>query len=334
MARVLVTTAYADPEPLATFRRFVSLDRFGAHQPVTDAHDADVILFVENSHYADDYFYRRLKRHRLVKAHREKCFMYNEKDRVWCVLPGLYPSICRRHYDPSRVRSGAYVQVKNPLVGAAETRRIEPDLLFSFMGQVRSPLRRALMRLGHPRACLEDTSGAFQAFSGDPPRWTLVRRYAEVVGRSRFVLCPRGGGQCTFRLFETLSAGRVPVILADQWVPPRGPAWEEFSVRVPEREIESIPARLEQLEHDWVEMGRRARLEWERWFSPEVLFHRMVETCLELKARRRLPEWLRQRLPTRGGVEVALRFGLGRLRSGARCRASSPGPSDSPPCLP
>lgn len=313
MVRVLVTSAYPDPEPITTFRRFVEMDRFGAHQAVPDAEDADVILFVENSHYVDDYFYRRLKRHPLVRAHRERCFMYNEKDRVWCVLPGLYPSICRRHYDASRLRGAAYIRVVNPLVGAEETRRAEPDLLFSFMGQVGSPLRRAVMRLAHPRAHLEDTSGSFRAFSGDPPRRTLVQRYAEVVGRSRFVLCPRGGGQSSFRLFESLSAGRVPVILADQWVPPQGPAWDECSLRVAEREVGSIPDRLEALERDSAEMGRRARQEWERWFGPEVLFHRMVETCLDLRARRRAPEWLRQRLPTLGGVEGALRFGAASL---------------------
>ena len=49
--------------------------------------------------------------------------------------------------------------------------------------------------------------------------------------------------------------GRVPVIVSDQWVPPDGPDWESFSMRVKEREVDTIPAMLEaaQLTHrPWV----------------------------------------------------------------------------------
>jgi hypothetical protein len=37
-------------------------------------------------------------------------------------------------------------------------------------------------------------------------------------------------------------------------------------------------------------MGELARKEWEEWFSEEVLFHRLVELCLDIKSKRKLPE--------------------------------------------
>jgi hypothetical protein len=37
-------------------------------------------------------------------------------------------------------------------------------------------------------------------------------------------------------------------------------------------------------------MGSLARREWEQWFSDQVLFHRLVELCLDIKARRKIPE--------------------------------------------
>jgi hypothetical protein len=34
--------------------------------------------------------------------------------------------------------------------------------------------------------------------------------------------CPAGIGPATYRLFEAMELGRVPVILSDEWVPRKG----------------------------------------------------------------------------------------------------------------
>ena len=39
-------------------------------------------------------------------------------------------------------------------------------------------------------------------------------------------------------------------------------------------------------------MGELARKEWEEWFSDEVMFHRVVDLCLDIKQKRRVPESL------------------------------------------
>ena len=80
-----------------------------------------------------------------------------------------------------------------------------------------------------------------------------------------------------------MKAGRVPVIISDQWVPPKGPAWETFSIRVKENQVSRIPALLEQCELEAEAMGRGARVIWEEWFSKETVYHRIVEWCLSLK---------------------------------------------------
>src|SRR5205814_4510048 len=60
--------------------------------------------------------------------------------------------------------------------------------------------------------------------------------------------------------------------------------------RVRERDFEGIPKMLEDRESEAVAMGELARKEWERWFSEEVLFHQLVELCLDIKRKRRIPE--------------------------------------------
>ena len=107
---------------------------------------------------------------------------------------------------------------------------------------------------------------------------------------SRFTLCPRGAGTSTFRLFETMKAGRVPVILSDDWVPPEGPAWSSFSITVPEHHVNRLPGILEAHEHAADVMGRTARQEWDLWFSETASFTRIVDWCLSIQQSRRLPE--------------------------------------------
>ena len=141
----------------------------------------------------------------------------------------------------------------------------EPDLLFSYLGRLGHPVREAIVQLRHPRALIEDTSRLSFFGAATEEVSAQKRRYADVLRRSKFVLCPVGSGASSFRLFETMAAGSVPVIVSDSWVPPLGPKWEDFSVIVPERKLRDIPAILEIRERDFTSMAKAARAAWEEW---------------------------------------------------------------------
>jgi exostosin family protein len=148
--------------------------------------------------------------------------------------------------------------------------------------------------LRHPRSFFQDTSADYQdVLHGRMEEAELRkfwRRYAETMHASKFVLCPRGLGVSSVRLFDTMRIGRVPVILSDDWVEPNGPSWEKFSIRIPEAKFKCIPDLLEKRETQAVEMGLMARKQWEDWFSIDVCFHRVVQWCLQIKNERRVPE--------------------------------------------
>jgi hypothetical protein len=167
--------------------------------------------------------------------------------------------------------------------------------LFSFMGSLRNaPIRPKLATLSHPQMFFQNTTEDFDRVMHQEmnpgERLDYERRYAELTKASKFVLCPRGLSASTVRLFETMRMGRVPVILSDRWVAPEGPRWEDFAIRIPENEFRMVPRLLEEREPEAVEMGECARREWERWFSDEVLFHHLVELCLDIQNKRRIPE--------------------------------------------
>lgn len=97
-----------------------------------------------------------------------------------------------------------------PLFKGAEQWALHPkDILVSFMGrldgasdanQVRSKMYAALKDVAH---------------FGCGPNWR------EVMARSTFTLCPRGLGRASFRMYEALAAGSIPVYIWDdrEWLP-------------------------------------------------------------------------------------------------------------------
>ena len=80
-------------------------------------------------------------------------------------------------------------------------------------------------------------------------------------------------------------------------MPPDGPDWDSFLVRIPEREVGRLSTLLRELDPTVPSRASAARREWEAWFAPDVLFHRICEACEDMQ-RRRLPLWVTQGLCT------------------------------------
>lgn len=301
MARVVLLSATpADDKsgfnlaPLRDLQQSAELDRFQIHSVIPDAEAADLIIFAES--YGAGQYFERLRRHPLVREYREKTFLFCSNPFVIPFLPGVYTGVEKR-WSSSRVRSGFYLGRTRNEFTTFDPPAHDLPYLFSFMGAIpNAPVRRRLATLTHPRSFFQNTSHEFDKILGGKmdrrERLDYDRRYAELTKATKFVLCPRGLSVSSIRLFETMRMGRVPVILSDDWVPPSGPHWESFSILIKESEFARIPPLLEQREAESVTMGNLARKEWEEWFSDEVAFHRIVESCLDIASERRIPESL------------------------------------------
>jgi hypothetical protein len=278
----------ADPKAhldLEQMRASARADSFGVHTAVDDPATADLILFVETSGAAG-YYFEAVRRNPVFRRHRAKSYLFSSTDRVIPFLPGVFASIERRWYWPRWTRSGHYLGV-HERPGLQYDLEAKPVRLFSFLGTASAdPVRAQVLALDHPEGQIFDAGAeAGEVAAGlreAPSPSEYLERYVRSIEESAFVICPRGGGTSSFRLFETMMLGRVPVIVSDQMVLPSGPRWEEFALRVPEGEVASIPALLEARRDDAAAMGGLARETWLEWFSPQAGFHRTVEWCLEL----------------------------------------------------
>ena len=296
-------------------------DRFGVHHLAADPAAADIVLFVE-THWEAGHYFQSVRKHAVYREHRSKSYLFSSADKIVPLLPGVYASVEARWYRAAWTRSGHYVDVKE----RDELRYVEdhsPSHLFSFVGATANhPLRRRIIGLRHPEALLVDAgaqSAAIESRDRSPElqaEWR--RRFADAIQDCAFVLCPRGGGTSSRRIFESMMLGRVPVIVSDGWVPPQGPDWESFSLRVPEDRVEAIPVLLEARAADAAEMGSRARSQWLEWFSEAASFHRVVGWCLDLErfsaqraGLRRYEPRLQMLRPYHGARAVAKRVGHG-----------------------
>jgi hypothetical protein len=301
MAEIFLLSASPDDDrsdfnlaPLLEMQECAAVDRYGVHSLTDDPKRAGLIIFVE--FYGGGWYFERVRQHALVRQYREKCFLCCSNPFVIPFLPGVYTGIEKR-WASARTRPGFYLgRTKNMFTTYTPA---SPDLpyLFSFMGAVRNaPVRQKLASLRHARSFFQNTTEDFDRVLHQTmdrrERLDYDRRYAELIKASKFILCPRGLSSSSVRLFETMRMGRVPVILSDDWIAPSGPLWKEFAIRIPEKDVGRIPELLEKREPAALAMGERARKEWEDWFSDEVLFHRLVELCLDIQRNRKLPESL------------------------------------------
>lgn len=65
----------------------------------------------------------------------------------------------------------------------------------------------------------------------------LESEYNELLGRSRFSLCPKGAGPGTIRFWESLKCGSIPILISDSVILPSDWDWSKTILRIPEKSI-------------------------------------------------------------------------------------------------
>jgi hypothetical protein len=278
---VLVADVTGGPlvnRPAERLRELAALGDRRQYELVDDPERADIILFPQCHMLGGDWRMRAIREHPFTKRFAAKTFVYDERDRPWCLRPGAYVSMSARRFDPSVQRACGYYGVpefQHPSDTAT-------DLLFSLIASPTHPSRRALFGLRGPDSIVEEVR-RFAFFDPSSPGFEARREhFRRTLSRSRFVLCPRGRGTSSIRLYETLSAGRVPVIISDDWVPPDGPEWSSISIRWPEGRRAGLVDALRSHDREWEAMSRAALDTYRAFFAPAVAFDRISAICEDL----------------------------------------------------
>lgn len=256
--------------------------------------DADIILIVD---IFESNLYSGLRRNRVWRQWPEKSFSYCEGDYPPRFLRGLQSSARKSTSGSGRFRGCAYPVHQrcypNPCLLPAEGANEDKDLLFSFAGRASHPIRKELFSLKWPGCdvLIEDTSHYRHFHDEAQNREEAHAHFWDLAQRSKYVLCPRGTGVSSVRIFEMMEAGIAPVIISDDWLPPSGPNWEEFALFVSEKEIAGIYAKVKAHESEFAQRGAAARRAWECFFSPEKYWDLLLASIREIEKEQKLPEY-------------------------------------------
>jgi len=104
--------------------------------------------------------------------------------------------------------------------------------------------------------------------------------FIKTTAFSKFSLAPRGYGKSSFRLYEIMQLGSVPVYISDDHYLPWEDElnWKDFCVLIKESEIEHLDEILRSIKEDeyedMLEIGKRV---YEKYFTMEGMYQNILK---------------------------------------------------------
>lgn len=157
----------------------------------------------------------------------------------------------------------------------------EKKILCSFLGSLNTHGIRYIMNdvlNGIPGFHIEEVNTRTSDYQ------PLYKKFLGITEKSYFVLCPRGYGSTSFRLYEAMQLGCVPVYVSDEhWLPfQQYVDWRGFAVVIRPDEIRGLPDMLKAIMDSgkYADMRKTAIETYEKYFTYEGCF-RTIKRMLE-----------------------------------------------------
>ena len=150
-------------------------------------------------------------------------------------------------------------------------KEVNKDIFCSFVGTIS---HNASARVKLYKTYYDDNSFYFN----EPRMWTdkvqndHLKEFIYTTQRSIFSLCPRGYGKQSFRFYEVMQLGSIPVFIYNpEWFPfKKYIDWSEFAVCIHEDEIPNLKSKLESYsEKDIENMLKRGKEVYNEYFTME-----------------------------------------------------------------
>lgn len=124
------------------------------------------------------------------------------------------------------------------------------EILCSFVGSLTHHLRNTMIN-----ALKNDSDFVFET----DPHWSPIvssdkqNKFIEITCNSKFVLCPRGYGRNSFRFYEVLKLGSIPIYVWDdiEWLPYKDDMdYDTFCISININEIHNLKNLLKSIDCD------------------------------------------------------------------------------------
>ena len=283
--KVRVHVAYVSGAPLRRYERDYVPQLLGELSQGSSAHRfevetnpaaADLIVLWEGFEYKSPTYVDILEQDPLIQKYADRICVINYDDHPEGFLAGLYTSLEQPFFDSRIHRIWPFFLMNNARVYNPPPDVASPERkwLFSFTGAVSHPIRRKIFDLYSESSSeyhVEHIKKWYDHGDGEKDHFISVAR------NSSFCLCPHGYCSYTPRITEVMALGRVPVIIADDWIPFSFEEKDPYYVQVPEKDLANLPEILRARAKDAGEIGRNARRLWEKYCSPEKRAAALIE---------------------------------------------------------
>lgn len=150
----------------------------------------------------------------------------------------------------------------------------EKTTFCSFVGSMTHPIRAKMENELRGRAGFQFYSKGWTPEISTTGRDLFLKKTAE----SMFSLCPRGYGATSFRFYEALQLGAVPIFIFNKpWFPFEDVVdWEDFSIRVHESKIKHIPDILVEFAPFADKMAKAGQEAYYKFFSLEATTNQII----------------------------------------------------------
>jgi hypothetical protein len=255
---------------------------------VIEAHPAraDIIILLESAEYKTVEYLDILENDPLIQKHADRVYTINYDDHPEGMLAGLYTSLEEPFFNPEIHGIWPVLFMNNPLVydlTQTDICRSRPSRLFSFTGAESHEVRKRLFALFSQPSSERRVERVTKWYNHDD---SDRRHFVNVALDSMFSLCPRGFTCYTHRIPEIMALSRVPVIIADDWIPFSFEQAPPYYIKVPETDIEYLPDILSARRDEAEQYGRNARMVWEKHCSEKRRTVAAVERIATMAAER------------------------------------------------
>jgi hypothetical protein len=106
------------------------------------------------------------------------------------------------------------------------------------------------------------------------------QKFVDITSSSKFGLAPRGYGKSSFRLYEIMQLGTVPVYISDDFYLPWSDEldWSEFCVLIDEDNLRDVDSILKSIsESDYQKLLDNGKKVYNEYFTLEGMFQNIIK---------------------------------------------------------
>lgn len=153
---------------------------------------------------------------------------------------------------------------------------LSKDIFASFVGSTTHQIRIDLYNL-----CRTQPNYYFSVQQWNPviPQ-SKLNELTNIMIRSKFALCPRGYGNTSFRMYEAMQLGAVPVYISDDFFLPWSDElnWNEFCVIVDSKNLKNLPSILNSIPEEQInKMANKAKQVYSDYFTLDATYRNILK---------------------------------------------------------